>query len=122
MFTKSPVHGKYPAEFVKTAAEAYPKVTPLVLSIEPGAALALAIEVAESRGWTIVDTHDHGFEAYAQSRLFRFRDDIVVRVRAEEGGGCRVDMRSASRDGKADFGVNAQRIESFLEEVHKRAR
>jgi uncharacterized protein (DUF1499 family) len=33
-----------------------------------------------------------------------------------------IDARSASRDGKGDLGVNAARIESFLDAVKRRAR
>jgi uncharacterized protein (DUF1499 family) len=122
MFAKSTMHGDYPSEFVEKAAQAYPKVQALELAIEPTAAVALALKVAKSRSWTIVDTRSDGFEAFERSRLFRFRDDVVVRIRPQAGGGSRVDIRSASRDGKADFGVNAERIESFLEDVGKRAR
>jgi hypothetical protein len=45
-----------------------------------------------------------------------FPDDVVVRVRAD-GGGARIDVRSASRYGRYDFGSNAARIKSLLEEV-----
>ena len=51
-------------------------------------------------------------EATSTSRLFRFVDDVVVRVRSD-GAGSRVDVRSKSRDGKGDFGVNAERIRAF---------
>ena len=44
---------------------------------------------------------------------FGFRDDIVVRIRPE-GAGSRVDIRSKSRDGESDFGVNARRIREFI--------
>jgi hypothetical protein len=45
-----------------------------------------------------------------------FRDDVVVRVRADEGG-ARVDMRSASRYGQGDFGTNAARIRKFMNDI-----
>ena len=121
-FAKTTEHGDYPADFVEKAAKAYPKVRPLTLTIEPSAAAKLAFDLATDRGWKIVDRREDGFEAYEQTRLFRFRDDFVVRVGSSSSGGSVVDMRSASRDGKADFGVNAARIESFLEEMTKRAR
>lgn len=120
MFGKSTMHGEYPRDFVDKAAKAYPKIQPLVLALETKAALAFAMEVAKTCNWTIADSDDQGFEAYEETSLFRFRDDIVVRVRAEAGG-TRIDIRSASRDGKSDFGVNAKRIEGFLGELRKRA-
>jgi uncharacterized protein (DUF1499 family) len=44
-----------------------------------------------------------------------FREDISIRVRTADKG-VRIDMRSASRYGRHDFGSNARRIESFLAE------
>lgn len=120
-FSEASGHGDYPADFIEKSAKAYPAVKPLVLELEPGAAIALATTVAGERGWTITDTRDDGFEAYEESSLFRFRDDFVVRIKAGSTTGSVVNMRSASRDGKADFGVNATRIESFLGDVSKRA-
>ncbi len=48
-------------------------------------------------------------EATDTSRMFRFVDDIAVRIRPD-GTGSRVDVRSKSREGKGDLGVNAARI------------
>lgn len=53
-------------------------------------------------------------EAVATSNLFHFQDDIVIRVRAKGGDTSIVDMRSKSRDGQGDMGVNAARIRKFL--------
>jgi uncharacterized protein (DUF1499 family) len=53
--------------------------------------------------------------------FFRFKDDVVVRVRADPArpGGSIVDMRSISRVGGSDVGVNAARIRSFLVDLAK---
>lgn len=53
-------------------------------------------------------------EAVATSKLFHFHDDIVIRVRPKGSDVSVVDMRSKSRDGQGDFGVNAARIRQFL--------
>lgn len=121
MFVRSTQHGDYPPRFVDAAREAYPDVAPLELPVPASRALALALDEARDRGWEIVATDAGGFEAYERSRVFRFRDDVRVRVRAA-GSGAVVDVRSASRDGKGDLGVNAARIASFLESVRARAR
>jgi uncharacterized protein (DUF1499 family) len=42
-----------------------------------------------------------------------FTDDIVVRV-APTTSGSRIDLRSSSRYGRSDFGVNAERIRAYL--------
>ena len=42
-----------------------------------------------------------------------FTDDVVVRV-TPAGAGSRIDLRSSSRYGRSDFGVNATRIRAYL--------
>ncbi|MEK9866784.1 MAG: DUF1499 domain-containing protein, partial [Betaproteobacteria bacterium] len=54
-------------------------------------------------------------EAVDTTFLFGFRDDLVVRISAEEGKGTRVDVRSKSRVGMSDLGQNAKRIARFIE-------
>jgi len=121
-FLQSTDHGDYPKDFADVAAEAYPGVKSLELSVPSSRALAHALDVARDRdGWEIVATTDGGFEAYELTTLFKFRDDFVVRVTGS-GSGSILDMRSASRDGQGDFGVNAARIESFLAAVAERAK
>ncbi|MEI6724394.1 MAG: DUF1499 domain-containing protein, partial [Betaproteobacteria bacterium] len=51
-------------------------------------------------------------EAVATSMLFGFKDDVVLRVAAQDGG-TRIDIRSMSRVGRSDFGVNAKRIRAI---------
>ena len=48
-----------------------------------------------------------------------FRDDVALRVRPD-GDGARIDVRSASRYGRHDFGTNAARIRSLLEDIDDR--
>ena len=51
-----------------------------------------------------------------------FQDDIVVRIRAGNGGrGSVVDVRSASRVGLSDVGTNARRIRTFLQALQAQA-
>ena len=72
-------------------------------------------------GWTIVasDPGAGRIEASQQSRWFRFTDDIVIRVACDELG-ARIDMRSTSRQGRSDFGVNAARIRAYLVALRQR--
>jgi uncharacterized protein (DUF1499 family) len=72
-------------------------------------------------GWTIVasDAETRRIEATQQSRWFRFTDDIVIRV-AGDVTGSRIDMRSASRQGRSDFGVNAARIRAYMGALRQR--
>ncbi len=76
--------------------------------------------LAADRGWEIVSTDDRGVvEAVDTSRFFRFKDDVVIRARRAEGGGSLVDMRSVSRVGVSDVGVNARRIRDFLADLQR---
>ena len=66
-------------------------------------------------GWDIVavDGKEMRIEATATSLLFGFKDDVVIRIGAAPEGS-RVDMRSLSRVGIGDLGVNAQRIRAYF--------
>jgi uncharacterized protein (DUF1499 family) len=94
---------------------AYPDIAPLTLDLTPAEAFARALKTAEQLGWRIVATDPEAgrIEASQQSRWFRFTDDVVIRI-AAAGSGSRVDLRSVSRMGRSDFGVNAARVRGFL--------
>ncbi len=95
--------------------KAYPDIAPMLLDLGPAKAFDAALATARQMGWTIVAT-DPGtgrIEAYDQSRWFGFTDDIVIRI-ALSGVRTQVDIRSVSRQGRGDFGVNAARVRAFL--------
>jgi hypothetical protein len=79
--------------------------------------------VAEKRGWEIahVDPGAGQLEATDTTRFFRFKDDVVVRARRDpnKAGRTIVDMRSISRVGGSDVGVNAARIRDFLQDLRQ---
>ena len=105
----------YPAEsFAPQQRAAYPDLGPIRVSSPPDRALVLARETAESLGWEIVsvDPAAGQLEAREISRIFQVVDDVVVRVRPLEAGAV-IDLRSRSRDGRGDLGVNAKRIRAF---------
>ena len=109
----------YPAErFAPQQRAAYPDLEPIRVSSAPDRALVLARETAESLGWEIVsvDPAAGRLEAREVSRIFRFVDDVVVRVRPAAAGAV-IDVRSRSRDGRGDLGVNAKRIRAFAAAV-----
>jgi uncharacterized protein (DUF1499 family) len=95
--------------------KAYPEIAPLTLVPAPGEAFTRALKAAEQMGWTIVatDPQTGRIEASQRSRWFGFTDDVVIRI-AAAGSGSRVDVRSVSRVGRNDFGVNAARVRSYL--------
>lgn len=82
--------------------------------------IAKAERLAQARGWDVaIALPEEGrLEATETSALFRFNDDIVLRVRpTDTGEGSIVDMRSVSRVGVSDLGVNAKRVRSFLADL-----
>jgi uncharacterized protein (DUF1499 family) len=107
----------YPPDFAKVQTECCADLRPAQLPIARDAALARTRAAAEAMpGWRVTasDPARGTVEAIATSRLFGFEDDIVIRVREDRGNESRVDMRSKSRDGRGDLGVNAARIRSFI--------
>jgi uncharacterized protein (DUF1499 family) len=106
------------AEVPAQQREAYPDLAPVRLSLPPDQAFERARRAAEALGWTVTwaDPAAGLFEATETTRVFRFVDDVVVRVRPAEGGSV-VDVRSTSRVGQSDFGLNAQRIRAFVEKL-----
>ena len=66
-------------------------------------------------GWEIFATDENKqiIEAIDVTPLFRFKDDIVIRVTSTDTGS-RIDIRSQSRVGRSDLGKNASRIRSFI--------
>lgn len=101
--------------------EHYPNVKPLVVEKDAASVFVAALAVAENQGWEIVasDTGTGIIEATETSFWFGFKDDVVIRITVGDGGNTRVDVRSVSRVGMSDVGVNAARIEKYLDELEK---
>ncbi len=98
----------------------YGDIRSVRISQPVGAVIAKAERLAKARGWEIgaVDPATGRMEATDVTRFFRFKDDVVIRVRAtEDGTGSIVDMRSVSRVGVSDLGANAKRVRSFLADL-----
>jgi uncharacterized protein (DUF1499 family) len=94
---------------------AYPGVKPLITKLDAAAAIDRTLEVLDDMGLEIVnvDREAGRVEATATSFWFGFKDDVVVRVRQTPEGSV-IDLRSVSRVGRGDVGVNAKRIEEFI--------
>jgi uncharacterized protein (DUF1499 family) len=101
---------------------AYPDVAPIKAALSRSEAFDHALYVAKTMtGWTIVasDPDAGRIEASQRSRWFGFTDDIVIRVTRDEAGS-RIDIRSTSRQGRSDYGVNAARIRAYMVALQKR--
>lgn len=105
------------ADIAELQKQFYPDIEPMIdLSLSPIEAFNKALTVADEMGWEIVAQDDASlrFEAVARTAVYAFVDDVVVRVSTAAGGVSRIDIRSVSRIGRGDRGVNAERIRAFM--------
>lgn len=102
---------------------AYPFVQPIVLDLEAAEAHQLVLKTAAALRWRIIENRKPGgrmglgfVEAVDRTLVLNIPDDIAIRIRPLAGQ-TRIDLRSASRYGVHDFGVNAKRIGAFAAEL-----
>jgi Protein of unknown function (DUF1499) len=112
--------GLYAADQQRSA---YPDVGPLGTNATAQAAYDAALAVVNKRRWRVVDARppqagrrEGRIEAVARTPIMGFRDDVVIRVRAETDG-ARIDARSSSRYGAFDFGTNAARVRGLMNDI-----
>lgn len=94
--------------------EFYSGLEPLTLPLSYDDAFEIAVRTTEKMPWEIVDINkeEGRIEAFHKLAWFGFIDDVVIRVDTTATGSV-VDIRSKSRIGRGDLGVNAKRIKSF---------
>jgi uncharacterized protein DUF1499 len=116
---------------------AYSDIEPDDTDSTPQEAYDAAMKIIAKRKWRVVDARppqpaaprlidartpqqtrirDGVIEAIARTPILGFRDDVVVRVRATSDG-ARIDIRSASRYGRHDFGTNASRVRNLIDDI-----
>lgn len=112
----------FPTAFAEPIKGHYDDLAPLPLDVTPEIAYRRARDMAtqEPFYWEITRDDEAAltFEAIDTTRIFQWKDDIVVRIRPHGEEGSQVDMRSKSRDGKSDLGANAKRIRRFFEALN----
>lgn len=100
--------------------KAYGDIAPITLSMTPEAVIARTKTLAGERGWVISSEAADRLEATATESPFKFKDDVVIAATpSADGQSTRVNMRSVSRVGASDFGINAKRIREFLAALQK---
>ena len=112
--------GLYAAELQR---KAYSDVEPLSVNAAPRVAYDAAMAVIARKKWRVVvdrppqpPRRDGVIEAVARTPIMGFREDIALRVRREDDGS-RIDVRSASRYGRHDFGTNAARVRALISDI-----
>jgi len=99
----------------------YPDVVPRPYPTSKDRVLDAAVQaVGRMPRWTLVSSRpEHGeIRAEATTRLFRFVDDVTIHC-VEQKGVTAVNVRSASRVGRGDFGQNARNIRAFFAELDR---
>jgi uncharacterized protein (DUF1499 family) len=101
---------------------AYPEIEPLEQEATPQASYDATLAVVTKHKWNIVARRppergrEGRIEAVARTAIMGLREDVVIRVRAD-GQGSRIDIRSSSRYGSFDFGSNAARVRTLIDDV-----
>jgi uncharacterized protein (DUF1499 family) len=115
----------YSPDSAEQQRAAYPDIEPIVVDLEADEAFQLVLDTAKSRGWRVIDQRPPNgrsgvghVDFLARTLVMGFEDDVTVRLRPLAGQ-TRIDVRSASRNGRHDFGSNANRIRQFAEELQE---
>ena len=109
-----------PLEYTKEVADiqqkAFSEVSTIVSNQTPLQAFENALAIAKSMGWEVYaqEEGEGRIEAVDTTFWFGFKDDIVIRITANNTGSL-IDLRSVSRVGISDLGANANRIALFSE-------
>jgi uncharacterized protein (DUF1499 family) len=104
-----------PENWRRMHAKTYNDLQPLYLKASQADVRKAVEDLVKERAWEIALAAADRIEATAIESPFRFRDDVVILITPnEEDSIQQVDMRSVSRVGAGDMGVNARRIREFL--------
>ena len=103
------------AEIADKQKQAYPDIVTMQSHLAPPELFVIAEAASRAAGWEIAgeDPQTGRIEATATSLIYGFKDDIVIRITPKADGSL-LDMRSTSRVGLSDVGVNAKRIREFI--------
>jgi len=101
--------------------KSYPDIVTQKRAESREAVFQRALEIVRGSGWEILaeDPNAGRIEATDTTFWFGFKDDIVIRVRADGPNSALLDIRSISRVGRSDAGANAARIRNFIRELNK---
>ncbi|MGQ9426416.1 DUF1499 domain-containing protein [Gilvimarinus sp. F26214L] len=90
--------------------------TPVSTAVDANT-IRLVKEVAKDMGGRLEAEQENYLAFTFRSRVFRFVDDFEVRLVPEDD---LLHIRSASRVGHSDFGVNRRRVDQFKNQLQER--
>jgi|AntRauTorcE11897_2_1112592.scaffolds.fasta_scaffold16437_2 uncharacterized protein (DUF1499 family) len=83
------------------------------ISPQPKVLFPIVLITLKEMDACIVDNSEDDLRAETVFSIFIFKDDVSISLEAE-GNGSLLHIRSASRIGKYDFGVNRRRVNRFM--------
>ncbi len=106
---------EYSSELASVQHSAYPDLSTVLSNDSVVETYEKALALCLENGWDVYGkSPEKGLiEAVDTTFWFGFKDDIVIRIQATETGS-KMDLRSVSRVGVSDVGVNANRIRQFV--------
>lgn len=78
--------------------------------------MTMAKKIIQKMGGEIIKEDNNHLSATFTSSLFRFVDDFEIR---QDNATHKLQIRSSSRTGYSDFGVNKRRVKKFTENLKK---
>lgn len=114
----------YPSRFAQLQAGAYPDIVPIEVNRSDEEAYDVALRAVKNglKLKTVREEPPNGsgqpgyIEAVDRTLLFGFYDDVSIRVTGDQSH-ARIDLRSASRVGRHDFGRNGDRLRRLLKTI-----
>jgi uncharacterized protein (DUF1499 family) len=105
-------------EWRQLHAGAYSDIKPITLASPPAQIIAKAQTLIKARGWEIALVTADRIEATETVSAFRFKDDVVITATpSADSKGSIVNIRSVSRVGQGDLGVNGARVRALLKDL-----
>lgn len=119
---------QYPGdEFARRQLKAYPDIRPIVVPRSVEECFEIVVQALNKLRYRDYSQSPPDAQAGKPGKVelvdttlaLGFSDDLVIRVAAEDDM-TKIDVRSASRYGRSDFGKNAARVRSILNEIIRR--
>jgi uncharacterized protein (DUF1499 family) len=99
----------------KIHGQAFADIKPITLPLPADRVIQNAESLMRQRGWEVAAKTNDRIEATDTVSAFKFKDDVVlVATPVGDGTSSIVNIRSVSRVGVADLGVNAKRVRELI--------
>ena len=100
------------------AADEQHFIEPILLTATPDETRDIILKTLDEFSRVkVIQTQADYIHAEFTSMIFRFVDDVEFYFPASESGVVRIEIRSASRVGRSDLGVNRKRVEAIREKI-----